>query len=289
MALSSSDSDLRVRVLGCSGSYAAPGNPCSGYLVQSPEATVLLDCGPGVLGPLQEAASFDDLTAVVITHAHGDHWLDLPMIHTAYKWFHPRDFEERPIVYLTRQTRILYDRLSTRHSSDDLTYTKYGIVDELVDANRSKFSKWFTRDNTSSSLPCRIITRGLAVSIGDQSWRFAKTKHGKTKTYAVRVDSADGRSFAFSADTGPGWDFRSLGESIDLAMCEASHSATCNGRSDLHMTPREAVEATTIAGIQRLVITHVAPCCDPDEQTAEASSIFRGSVEVARPGLVLNV
>lgn len=269
---------------------------------------MLLDCGPGVLGPLQEATSFDDLTAIVITHAHGDHWLELPMIHTAYKWFHPRDFEERPIVYLTGQTRWLYFRLSVQRVAIRALYdvglpseSHYGIVDQLVDVSgRPKpVLKWFWRslpvggslveDRGSSSLPGQDIKSGSEASIGDQRWRFSRTRHGRTETYAVRVDSVGGRSFAFSSDTGPGWDFRSLGEDIDLAMCEASHSATCNRRSNLHMTPREAVDATTIAGIQRLVITHVAPCCDPDEQTAEASSIFRGSVEVARPGLVLNV
>ena len=50
-----------VTVLGSSGSYAAPDNPCTGYLLRSPGATVLLDCGPGTVGPLQTELDLLDL------------------------------------------------------------------------------------------------------------------------------------------------------------------------------------------------------------------------------------
>ena len=44
---------MRLTVLGCCGSYAAPGGACSGYLVQGGGKNLWLDAGPGTLANLQ--------------------------------------------------------------------------------------------------------------------------------------------------------------------------------------------------------------------------------------------
>ena len=245
---------LTVTVLGCSGSYAAPGNPCTGYLVRSGAAAVLLDCGPGTLGPLQAAAGLDELTAIVTTHCHPDHWLELPVIRNVFTWFCPR----RGVpVYGTAQTRDM-DRA--------VTVIRSGREDPLA---------WTVIDASSE------------LSIGDQRWRFSQTDH-PVETLAARVD-AGGRSFAFSSDTGPGWDFRTLGEGLHVAMCDASHSCEHEDEGIPHMSARQAARAAASAGADRLVLTHLAPGCDPDAQLAEAGAVFEGRIEVARPGLVLTV
>ena len=245
---------LTVTVLGCSGSYAAPDNPCTGYLVRSGSAAVLLDCGPGTLGPLQEAIDLAEVSAIVATHCHPDHWLELPVIRNVFIWFVPRS--DVP-VYGTAETRAM-DRA--------ITVMRSGRTDPLA---------WTVIDPSSE------------VTIGDQRWSFALTDH-PVETLAVRVDSG-GRSFAFSSDTGPGWDFRSLGEGIHLAMCDASHSRDHEEEGIPHMSARQAARAAAVAGAGRLVLTHLAPGCDPDAQLAEASEVFDGEVDVARPGLVLTV
>ena len=68
---------LSVTVLGASGSYPGPGAACSGYLVRTPAATVWLDAGSGTMAELQQHTSLDDVTAVVLSHAHMDHWSDI--------------------------------------------------------------------------------------------------------------------------------------------------------------------------------------------------------------------
>ena len=245
---------LTVTVLGCSGSYAAPGNPCTGYLVRSDGASVLLDCGPGTLGPLQEAMDLAELSAIVTTHCHPDHWLELPVIRNVFIWFVPRSGVP---VYGTAETRAM-DRAIT-----------------------------VMRSGKSDPLAWAVIDASSDVTIGDQRWSFALTDH-PVETLAARVD-AGGRSFAFSSDTGPGWDFRTLGEGIHVAMCDASHGREHEGEGIPHMSAREAAAAAAAARAERLVLTHLAPGCDPDAQLAEASAVFDGDVEVARPGLVLAV
>lgn len=55
----------------------ADGQASSGYLVATDEATVLLDCGPGVATALGSVATPDQLSAVIVSHLHLDHCYDL--------------------------------------------------------------------------------------------------------------------------------------------------------------------------------------------------------------------
>ena len=240
---------FEVLVLGSSGSYASPDNPCTGYLVCTPEASVILDCGPGTVGPMQAAIDLLDVTAFVLTHCHPDHWLELPVLRNVFTWFVPR--RDVP-VYGTQGTRDL-DRAVTVRAP--------GRVDPFT---------W------------HVINADDSISIGDQEWTFSKTDHS-VETLAVRVDHG-GRSFAFSSDTGPGWGFESLGPGIDLAFCDASHPEQMEDHGIPHMSAREAGEAARQGGVGRLVITHVIPGADRDLHRRQAEAAYGGPVEVALPG-----
>jgi len=66
---------VRLRVIGSSPAWPNPGSAQSGYLVEG-AGTLLLDCGPGVLGRLRESGELD-VDAIAVTHFHLDHWGDL--------------------------------------------------------------------------------------------------------------------------------------------------------------------------------------------------------------------
>ncbi len=243
---------IEITVLGSSGSYAGPDNPCTGYLVRTSGAVVLLDCGPGTLGPLQQAINLQDLTAIVITHCHPDHWLELPVMRNVFTYFSPRDALP---VYGTAETAALNDAVT-------------------ISANPSPFA-WSTIDHAAK------------VTIGDQKWRFSRTDH-PVETLAVRVDAAD-RSFVYTSDTGPAWSLGSLGPDIDLAMCDASHLHELEGRDIPHMSARQAGLAAHAAGVGRLVVTHLVPGSDPEAHRTEAATAYGGPVEVALRGSVFTV
>src|SRR4029453_7785144 len=70
---------VRLTVIGSSPAWPNPGSAQSGYLVETsaePHRSLLLDCGPGVLGRLR-ANGGRRVDAVAITHFHLDHWGDL--------------------------------------------------------------------------------------------------------------------------------------------------------------------------------------------------------------------
>ncbi|HEX7097452.1 MAG TPA: MBL fold metallo-hydrolase [Acidimicrobiales bacterium] len=238
---------LDVTVLGCSGSYAEAGGSCSGYLVRGGGRTVLLDCGPGSLANLQRHIDISELDAVVITHCHPDHWTELPVLRNVWKWV--LRTERRLPVITTEETWHMADVVSG---------------DRLLD----------TCEPT-------IVSDGAEHTIGPQRWRFSRTDH-PVETLAVRVD-VSGRSFAFSADTGPDWSLEALAfdGGIDLAFVESTYSDATKPRGVQHLTAAQAGAIAAAANVRHLVLTHLLPGQDPATHRAEARTSFDGSLSVA--------
>ncbi|HEX5498412.1 MAG TPA: MBL fold metallo-hydrolase, partial [Thermomicrobiales bacterium] len=68
---------MRLTVLGGSAAGPNTGQGCAGFLVQGNGASIVLDLGPGTLPELRRHADFRTLDAIVISHLHLDHILDL--------------------------------------------------------------------------------------------------------------------------------------------------------------------------------------------------------------------
>ncbi|MEQ8839483.1 MAG: MBL fold metallo-hydrolase [Acidimicrobiales bacterium] len=243
--------DLKVTVLGSSGSYAATDNPCTGFLVQSAGATVLHDCGPGTAGPLQAATGLGDLSAIVLSHCHPDHWLELPVLRNVFTWFEPRTGIP---VYGTART---------------------AAMDEAVSV---------PVDGVPSPFDWTVIDASSTVVIGDQTWTFDRTDH-PVETLAARVEVAD-TAVLFTSDTGPGWRFDSFGRGVDGVFCDASHLAGFEGQGIPHLSAREAGQRATSAVVDRLVLTHLIPGSDPEAHRDEAATAYGGQVDVALAGSV---
>jgi ribonuclease BN (tRNA processing enzyme) len=95
--------------------------------------------------------------------------------------------------------------------------------------------------------------------------------------------SAGGRSFAYSADTGPGWSVETFGAGLDLALCEATVPTEQEGKMQ-HLSARQAGEQARAAGAGRLVLTHLWPTLDAGRARDEGAAAFGAPVEVAAVG-----
>ena len=234
---------LTVTVLGCSGTYPGADTACSGYLVRSPGAAVVVDLGAGTLASLQRHVAIGSLDAVVLSHVHPDHWLDLPLLRNAMRYV--LGLEELP-VYGTAETRM---------------------AAQIVIGDLPPTLVW------------RTIDKGSIVKVGDQRLSFDRTDH-PVETLAVRVD-AGGRSLLYSADTGADWDPGAMdtGEP-DLFVCEASLRPEHEGQVQ-HLSARQAGQLARAAGAGRLVVTHVVPGVDPEAQRTLAAAAFDGPAELA--------
>ena len=237
---------LTITVLGASGTYPAPGTACSGYLLRSPETSVWLDCGSGSLANLQRHVDLVDIDGIVCSHAHPDHWLELPLAVNALRYGLDR-FDAGLPLYWTEGTAELFDVVSGHPPAP--------------------------------TFDAHVIDERSTVRIGDIDFSFSRTDH-PVETLAVRAD-AGGRSIAYSADTGNGWELASLGDGIDVAVIEATLDEDDAGVVQ-HLTASEAGGQAARAGVAGLVLTHFAPGSDPDARTAAAASTYDGPIAVAR-------
>ncbi len=246
-------SSLKVVVLGCSGTYASPGGACSGYLVDSQDTLTWLDAGPGTLANLQLHTQLEKIDALVLTHEHGDHWLELPIIYNAFKY------------YLNRKNMPVYGTSATK-----------ALAEQLL--GKSSLSPVFD---------FQTVSDGDELTIGNQTWRFSATDH-PVETMAVRVNN-NGSSFGFSADTGPNWDSSPVSSEVDLFLCEATFPSDMESRDAVHLSARQAGKMAQETGVKRLIVTHAAPEYCSESHTHEASEAFGGLVEAAEVNAIYSI
>jgi ribonuclease BN (tRNA processing enzyme) len=238
----SGGTELTLTVLGCSGTFPDDGGACSGYLVRSAGAALVVDLGAGTLANLQRHVAIGEIDAVILSHVHPDHWLDLPVLRNAMRYV--LGIEGLP-VYGTAETWLMAEV----------------IIGELPPT-----VLWHTVDESS------------VVHVGDPVVRFSRTDH-PVETLAVRVDAA-GRSLLYSADTGSAWYPGETGADVDLMVCEASLRPEHEGHVQ-HLSARQAGKLARNLGAGRLVVTHVVPGVEQAAQLDMAGQAFGGPVELA--------
>jgi ribonuclease BN (tRNA processing enzyme) len=237
---------LSLIVLGSSGTYPGADDPASGYLVTDGRTRVWLDCGPGTMGPLQRHVALADLDAVVVSHSHPDHCMELPVFCNALRYDIGRS--EFPV----------YGPAGTLER-----------VEAALDAEVAPTFDW------------RVVTDGSSFTVGGMAFSCSGTDH-HVETMAVRIEW-DGKAIGYTADTGPRWTLERFGAPIDLALCEASLSIEEEGRIQ-HLSGRQAGVQARAAGARRLVITHILPGADREARRREAAAAFGGPVDVAEIG-----
>lgn len=245
---------MRVTVVGCSGSFPGPGGPASCYLVEADGFRAVLDLGNGALGALQDHCAFGDLDAVLVSHLHPDHCIDLLSLYVA-RTYDPSRRHGRLPVYAPAGAAAHLARA-------------YGRADEPGLAGCYEFVEWSAGSHAVGPLQVTVALMAHPVP-----------------TWAMRIEH-DGAALVYSADTGPTGALVELSHAADLALFESSFE---EGRDDaapagLHLTARQAGEHAQRAGVRRLVVTHLPPWNDPATALAAASAAFSGPVEVAVSG-----
>lgn len=247
---------MKLTVLGCSGSLPGPDSAASGYLVEAEGFRLVLDLGHGAFGALQRYVNPADVDAIVISHLHADHCIDLTAYVVALRYgsdgYRLDGSQHRIPLVGVAGTR---DRLEAAY---DPLARKLGLHDLFA----------FATPTDGELGPFRV--------------RYAPMNH-PIATNGVRLEYDD-HSLVYSGDTGECPDLVKLADGADVLLCEASVGPGEYQVPDLHLSGRQAGEHAEKAAVERLIVTHVPPWNSPQAAADEAGEAFAGTVEIARPG-----
>jgi ribonuclease BN (tRNA processing enzyme) len=264
---------VRITVLGKSPSWQDAGGACSGYLVEEAGTCVLLDCGNGVFSKLRHFRDYVAVDAVVLSHLHADHFLDLVPFSYA-------------LSYAPRQQPVPVDRWpGTDEPARPLLHAPHGATQTF----RRVGGAWGSEDLIEKAFDLHEYTAGDVLEIGALRLRFHELPHF-VPTCAIEVTTvhSDGRPrrFTYGADCAPNEELVRFADRTDLLMIEATLPRAERGGVRGHLTPAEAGEHGRRAHAGQLVITHMSDEMDTLWARREAERTFRGPVSIAREGAV---
>lgn len=215
-----------LQILGASCAVPNPDSATSGYLLCTPTTYVLLECGHGTVGKLLRFGSVADLNAVVVSHMHPDHCLDLVAL--------------RNYVYVHKLPRIPLYVPSNGPS------TLHGLALALT-LGDGYFEVAFDVRTYGPESP---------VDVGDLRFDAVRANHN-TVANALRIVDGSDRSLVFSSDTGPFNGLFELADGCDLLLIEATEPTSLSGPR-WHMAPGDVAEVISRTTPSRTVLTHYA-------------------------------
>jgi ribonuclease BN (tRNA processing enzyme) len=249
---------VRLTIVGCAGTFPGPQAACSSYLLEQDGFRLLVDAGNGSTGILQRSIGLLDIDAVVISHLHGDHYLDL-VTYTYARRYYPGGSPGALPVY----------------GPSDIEAHLLGAFGRPVG------------DLLREVYDFHPMSGAGRLSIGPFELELAPVNH-PVETYGMRI-TAEGRSLTYSADTGASDELVKLAQGSDLFLCEASYLHGEENPPNIHLTGLEAGEHATRAEVARLVLTHLVPWGDRDRTLGEAHDGYDGDITVASTGAVFDV
>jgi len=250
---------MRVTVLGSSGAYPAAGGAASGYLLEHDGFQVALDFGTGALANLQRYVATSALDAIVLSHEHMDHCLDL------YPMFIARYFVAEPLPPLPLWAPPgAFDRVAVLEDDEGREQMR-GVYDLHEVEAGSEFEVG----------PFRFSTRLLPHWVPNSGMRI----------------SADGAVMTYTGDTGPSEEIETIARDADLLIVEASwqDSDLASGKQPFHLTARQSAEHAKRAGARRTLLSHFWPGSDRNLSREQAAEAYDGELLLAQEGMAVEV
>jgi ribonuclease BN (tRNA processing enzyme) len=252
---------LRLKVVGSSPAASRPGGASSCYLLETDEAVVALDFGSGAFGKLQLATDYADLSGILISHMHADHFFDLVPLRHGLKYASERG--TRVPLWLPPGGRRALEALRNAVA---------------IDAPADFFDGVFEISEYDPS---------QTLQFGDLCLTFRRTRH-YVEGYAVRAQDG-AASVTYSADSAPSDAVIEHARASSIFLCEAALGLGSEDGQRGHSSAAEAGEMAQRAGARQLVLTHYPARWSVEELVAAARSRFDGVVSVAEDGLQFSV
>jgi ribonuclease BN (tRNA processing enzyme) len=246
---------VELTVLGKSPAMPDAGGAQSGYLITDGGFTLLLDCGSGVFAKLRAYANPAAVDAVLISHLHADHLLDLLPFSFALANGLIAEQPRQPGLWAPPGARTAFTAYTEAVGMKDQINDGFSVHEYDPDAQ---------------------------LELGPFAISFREVPH-YIRAWACDLRSAEGRRVTFGGDCGPNDAIVELARDTDLLMLEATEGPGPHVGEDArgHLTAAEAGELARRAGAGRLLLTHYSDLLDAEELRSAAERTFGGPVEMA--------
>ena len=255
---------MHLTVLGGSAASPNAGVGCAGLLMQTDRTRLVLDLGPGTLQELRRHTDFRTLDAVIVSHMHVDHVLDL----------------------LTLRHALAYNPLPA--TAPVPVWLPPGGAEHLAQAT-APFDACDEPGRFTSMVTVAEYDPARPLTIGDAVVTFAPAVHD-IPAWSIRVQPSAGHALGYTGDTGPAAALAGFFTGVHVLVAEATLLAPGVRPSDERgsMTAAEAGELAVAAGAEILVLTHMWEELGFASYRAQAAAVFPGRIEMATPGLTLS-
>jgi ribonuclease Z len=269
---------LSLIFLGTGGSWPTVKRNVSSLAVKRGSEILLFDCGEGTQRQFQKSnLSYMQVSAIFISHFHGDHFLGLPgLIQTMQ--LNDRD---KPLhIYGPKGMQKLTDQLLT------LGYFRpaYSIIPhELSDGEHVTFDEYTIHAlRTPHNIPALSycleeqnrpgkFNKPKALKLGiPEGPLFSKLQHGQTITLEngekitpdmILGPSRKGRKIVISGDTLPTDEMKTFSKDADVLVHEATFDSELAdiAKEYGHTTAAQAAHIAKEAGVGQLFLVHISP------------------------------
>ena len=223
----------------------------------------MADLGSGAFANLIRHRSLGSIDAIVISHMHADHFIDIVPLRYALKYGdRPRE-KKLPLYLPPGGAEMLHRMTATFHPETDSDFLGSVFDVHAFDPERG-------------------------LRFGDVEVRFAATSH-YIPTFAMRF-ACDGRRIAYSADTAPDARVEALAADTDIFVCEAT--LTPAGELETprgHLSARQAAAMAQGAGVGHLVLSHYPATIDLAAMASDAKAGYSGPLTIADDNVSLEV
>ncbi|GAA4024019.1 MULTISPECIES: MBL fold metallo-hydrolase [Streptomyces] len=247
---------MRLTVLGGCGAWPTAAQACSGYLVEYAGFRLLVDPGYATLPRLLLHTTVDAVDAVLVSHGHPDHCADLNPLLRA------RGLSDTPPPALP-------------------VFAPHGAVDAVLALDKPSM--------LAGAYRVHGFHPGERLEIGPFAADTRLLPHFVPNA-GIRLRTPES-VLVYTGDTGPSDDIPRLAEGADLFLSEATYVHRVPSPTDAPylLTARLAGQYARQADAARLLLTHLWPGTDPVEAAKAAAEAFARPLDVATPGLVIDL
>ncbi len=235
--------ELSIQVLGSGGPEEGERASASYLIKKDDKALILVDFGGGAFLRFGQAkANIEDLEAILITHLHIDHVVDLPALMKA--------------GYFSHRTRVL-PIVGPSSNQDFPSISEYLDLQFGENGTYRYMSDILTPNSDSFTIHAKQITSKKELSFNGFKVTSIPVQHGIVPSLAYMIE-INGKRIVFSGDTtAHGKGLEELSKKADILI--AHHAIPQEGyhaARRLHMTPERIAQIASVSKPKTLLLSH---------------------------------